>query len=69
MIPQARLEELVRDRCFDNEKWLLAQAVLNLRQQLKDVRREHQEELNDAARGAQDEATWRQIQGDDYGSY
>lgn len=37
--------------------------------ELRRVQREHQSELNDAARSAADERTWQMIQGEDYGSY
>ena len=31
--------------------------------------RRMREEIRDTVRGAQDEATWKQIQGEDYGSF
>jgi hypothetical protein len=37
--------------------------------EVRRLNREMQEEIRDTVRGAQDEATWQQIQGDDYGSY
>lgn len=40
--------------------WMAAQRELS---------REHQRELNEAAREAADERTWKMVQGDDYGSY
>jgi hypothetical protein len=56
-------------RQYDATCMALASEVIQLRAQIKQERKEHQEDLRDAARSASDEATWKHIQGDEYGSF
>jgi hypothetical protein len=37
--------------------------------EVRRLQREMQEEIRDTVRGAPEEATWKAIQGDDYGSF
>lgn len=68
-IKRQRIEQIVREGSMDNEKYLLAVEVMRLWDVIREERREHQRDLNDAARSAADERTWQMTQGDDYGSY
>jgi hypothetical protein len=56
-------------RQYDATCCALALEVIRLRAQIKQERKEHQEDLRDASRSASDEATWKHVQGDDYGSF
>ncbi len=71
-IEDQRLQQLANDVNMCNisqEVRECLRELIGLRARVKQMVREHQEDLNDAARGAQDEATWRATQGDEYGSY
>ena len=45
------------------------QTAAQLREELRAARALHQKELREAERGAATEASWKERQGDDYGSY
>lgn len=68
-ISKERIEQIVVEGCLDDEKWQLAREVLRLKEEFRQLTKQYQDDLNDAARSAADEATWRAIQGEDYGSY
>lgn len=72
MVTDHRLQQLANDRNMCNISEEVRECLRELigsRTRIRQFNKELHEEINDAARAAQDEATWRQIQGDEYGSY
>lgn len=64
-VTKERAEQILVEGCSDDEKWNLAKQWL----QAEEAKKELAQEIRDTARGCAEEATWTQIQGEDYGSF